>query len=246
TAQHSTAQHSTAQHSTASIIDLVLKKIYIFFFLPLIFLSTSLYAHSEVYNYPNVLLESLRLNHFERFTTSVAGDYLAIFSPKEYQLYQNDEFERPRLIAKAEEDLFAKLEQQKEPQVFSSVIHSRFGEYDFDKKAFDFQPLKNISASRIEKSSHIPILYALPREIIFSFSNKDIVNGIPMNEDEAKKFLQSRRSLGDGIRDRRVTLELDFKFISATSLSDLVAEIVGFKVLDDKNDVIYQYKGNTK
>ncbi|KGQ62160.1 DUF4852 domain-containing protein, partial [Gallibacterium anatis] len=231
------------QHSTASIIDLVLKKIYIFFFLPLIFLSTSLYAHSEVYNYPNVLLESLRLNHFERFTTSVAGDYLAIFSPKEYQLYQNDEFERPRLIAKAEEDLFAKLEQQKEPQVFSSVIHSRFGEYDFDKKAFDFQPLKNISASRIEASESI---YAFPKEIIFSFSNKDIVNGIPMNEDEAKKFLQSRRSLGDGIRDRRVTLELDFKFISATSLSDLVAEIVGFKVLDDKNDVIYQYKGNTK
>lgn len=105
------------------------------------------------------------------------------------------------------QDEFAKRKQQKEfadwakalsadqklPETVMVSMEAPFGEYDFDKGAFAFDPLQADTVFKVKPSRGKtvydcrPVHAEWPAEFNVSFANADAINGIPMAEEDAAK-----------------------------------------------------------
>ncbi|GJD61022.1 hypothetical protein MPEAHAMD_1162 [Methylobacterium frigidaeris] len=108
---------------------------------------------------------------------------------------------------------------------FELQLSVQFGEYNFEKKAFNFHPL---SASNVFASGRISLVFLNTRQF----------DGLPMDESQARAFVQ---------RNPSRTVAATVRFVPKEAIEDtnrIKASIVGIEVFSDsrRQNLIYVMK----
>ena len=178
--------------------------------------------------YQNMFLALMKLNPSFDYENSVAG-YMQVYRPTVWQRTHNDEFERRG----AEEETLQMMKKSAgsfnldDPIVIHTAI--QFGEYDFKQHQFALNPFSD--------ASFFPVNYCcvngLPNQIQLYFSNPDIINGLPMDDQAAKLFINRHKQYGNV--NRQLNADISVKLVSAKGDDQLVGEVVKVVLHDPMN-----------
>ncbi|MFZ7294645.1 DUF4852 domain-containing protein [Avibacterium avium] len=213
---------------------LVLLVIATFLFIPL-----STFAAVKKFNYDNILIESLRLNNITDFKP-LAEEWLLYSDKQTYHKYKNDEFEFQDKVEEAGKKLKTLVEKAPPSPEFTILVDTQFGEYDFEKNQFTYQPLMN-GHLYIDGGLITHYTKTLPRRINLYVSNPEVIDGIQMPKAEAKKFIQHRKDQFGNI-NRNVVLSVNIQFNSADGLDNLTGTVLSYTLKDKDNKIIYSKK----
>jgi len=181
-------------------------------------------GHAMEFNYKDLVLATIKLTPDYDYDTFV-DSYMQVFRPAVWEKSHNDEFE---LKSKRAETIDL---MKKAAAAFNMddpiVIHTNvdFGEYDFKEKKFALSPF---SGSTFFYDGYC--CTHLPNQIKVYFTNPDFVNGIPMETDAAKAFLQKHKT--NGYVNRRLDADINIKVKSLRTDSELDTEIVKVVIKD--------------
>lgn len=189
-------------------------------------------ARAYELTYQNMLLATIKLDpsyDYENFVES----YMQAFRPAVWQRSHNDEFEFNGKKAETL-DMMKKAAASfnlDEPLVIHTNI--QFGEYDFKKHEFALNPFSD--------TSFFPVGYCcntLPSQIRLFFENSEIINGLPMEEQAARSFLNLHKQYGNV--NRQLVADVSIRLKSLKSEGGVVGEIVKVVIRDpmNKNAVI--------
>lgn len=144
--------------------------------------------------------------------------YLSIAQRPKWDKYRNDEFELQSAIEQAYPILISEIEKYQSliGSSTSTNLRIEFGEYDFSKEAFPLKRMMRAESYISYSGSTIGSYYDGAR---LSFNNaKGNDEFLPMPKEQAKLFLQKRKSSGGSV-DRDLIAKYYFK-ISSSETSD--------------------------
>ncbi len=178
-----------------------------FWLFPLVLVLAATFARSAVaaeFSYPNMLLAYIKLSpDFDMKAHS--GDLLQVFAPQQWQQYQHDEFSLHDKEAANLQRVDGIVKAASPDQIYTIRTNADFGEYDFDAKKFALHPL----TSDIFFSQGRPCFCdGIPGQFRVFFDNTDVIDGLPMEADAAKHFLEKRKN--GGYVNRQIVMELTF------------------------------------
>ena len=178
--------------------------------------------------YQNMLTASMRLNPAFDYDNTVDA-YMQAFCPAVWQKYHDDEFERHTKEAETL-DIMKKASSSfnlNDPIVIHTGL--QFGEYDFKQHAFAMHPFSD--------SVFFPVNYCcvqgLPNQIKLFFSNPDLLDGLPMDDQTAKAFLDRHKQYGNV--NRQLNAEISVVLTSAKTDYELIGKITKIVVSDPMN-----------
>lgn len=175
------------------------------------------------FTYDSVLPVYLKLDS-TLMPEDIVDGYMETYRPEVWSKFRNDEFE---LEEKREETLKMmkdRIASADAGEAFTIQTQFEFGDYDFKNEKFDFRPLAD---GLFFKLAHC--CTSLPRSIKVSFLNADLIDGIAMPKDQAKTFLNSRKSSG-GYVDRSVLAKLSIVMKEVPARGDLKSEIQSVEI----------------
>ncbi|MGI6853573.1 DUF4852 domain-containing protein [Mesorhizobium sp. 1B3] len=178
------------------------------------------------FTYDSVLPVYLKLDS-TLMPEDIVDGYMETYRPEVWSKFRNDEFE---LEEKREETLRMMKDRIAAADASETfIIQSRFefGDYDFKNEKFDFRPFADGLFFKLDHCCT-----DLPRKIKVSFLNADLVDGIQMAKDEAKAFLNSRKSSG-GYVNRTVLAKLSIVMKEVPARGDLKSEIQSVEIYDN-------------
>lgn len=192
------------------------------------------------FSYTNALLATLKLTNLDVSSNEIEQDALKFFEYNVWQEFKNDEFELQDKVTQANSRLKDKLDKIKLPIIFDIRSRASFGEYNFDKQEFAFEPMPADSYGFVKMDNYRFLQYTkFPTEIRLFTTNNDEINGLPMEKEKAKKFLQQRKK--NGYPDRNVMLAFKVQLESADDLENLRGKILSYTVkTEDGKTIIYQ------
>lgn len=184
------------------------------------------------FNYDNVFIAYLKLNNSIK-PRNIADDYMKVYSEDVWDGMKGNEAQlknKRKETIKLIKDKVSDMDLEEE---FIITTNLKFGEYDFDRESFYFQPLT--------RQSYFPVLNykgGLPAQLNVFFDNTEIVDGIPMTKDVAKSFL-TRKKNSWGI-DREVAAVIKFNMIKSTKENELLGHIINVSLYEN-NKLINDY-----
>lgn len=195
-------------------------------------------AMAHEMNWDNLMLASAKLNpHFD-YEANVDA-YMSIYMPDTWNRVKNDEFELSGKRAEVVKIMKERIAEFSLDEDFSFLVALKFQDYDFEKEAFPVTKMEPDAYFGHQKGRP----GTFPFEYRVFFSNPHFFQDIQMPKDEAKEFLQSRKTT-DGKVNRLIVAEIRFR---ATRIKDtpdkLEAEIVGVTTYRDKErtKILQQY-----
>jgi len=166
----------------------------------------------------NVFLAYLKLAEPTSLTPYISI-YEERFAPK--VVGPQNEFSKVTTIGDAEKILAKNLQTFDATESFTIPVSASFGEYDFDKKVFDFRP---ITAATAFNSGDRPWKGSGDIQVVF-INTKDFY-GLPMNPAEAEIFVKKN--------GRSVAIDVEFVPVTALEGSEKIrAKIVKIDVYAD-------------
>lgn len=175
-------------------------------------------SNAADFTYNTVLPVYLKLDK-TLMPEDIVDGYMQTYRPEVWAKYQNDEFElddKRQETLKMMKNIIAAANPD---ETFTIQARFQFGEYNFSKEQFDFHPFAGGVFFPLDQCCS-----SLPRRIKVSFSNPDIVDGIPMKKAMAKQFLDSRKSSG-GYVNRDILAKVKIRMLSVPTRGELVAQI---------------------
>ncbi len=178
--------------------------------------------------YQNMLVAAMKLDPAFDYDNTVDG-YMQAFRPAVWQKYHDDEFQRHDKEAETLQLMKAAAANFNinDPIVIHTSL--QFGEYDFKSHQFALNPFSD--------GSFFPVNYCcaqgLPNQIKLFFSNPDIINGLAMDEQTAKNFLDQHKQYGSV--NRQLNAEISVKLASAKTDFELVGEVIRVVLHDPMN-----------
>ncbi len=147
-----------------------------------------------------MLLRKFKVMEIDYHDKSLLITYLKEFDPN-YNSYYNNEFEFGKKLNETQNKIENDIQNIDENKIFYKDFQSEFGEYDFTKKQFSFQPFSDVKEGEEEDGklySYTSIQYGGPNEsneLSCAVFLRDFyfVNGIAMKESVADEFLKSRK-----------------------------------------------------
>lgn len=133
-----------------------------------------------------------------------------------FKKYHNDEFEW--------EDQFAKLKNNFDKKINDAVLDKEytiatkidFGKYDSEKGGYIVEIADSTFFPLDQMSWRAPIKSIFYKKLALKLESLSSYNLIPMNKDDAKKFLDTRK-LSNGNVDRSVMILIKYKFADFNS-----------------------------
>ena len=170
-------------------------------------------------SYNAVLPVYLKLNKYlvpEEFVDS----YMKTYRSEIWERYKDDEFE---LDAKRQES-FALMKDwiasADTAEQFTIETSMDFGEYDFNSQKFSFTPLRNGTYFSVKQSGWTDF----PSEIKVFFENSSEIDGISMEKEKAKAFINSLRDDSGYVR-RDLKAKITFHLTDVRAVGEVVASI---------------------
>lgn len=176
--------------------------------------------------------------------------YLYGYQRSKYDRVKNDEFERDDAIKSAYK-IFVKKQKEYEGYIGENSIlnlNITFGEYNFKEMNF---PLATMTKSSFIRYNDDPYDNQCSGKLIFD--NTKIENAIlPMGKDEAKKFIQKRKSSSGSI-SRDLIAKYYYTIVSTETTMDetnysarphvrVIGHINKLEILDKKEKVLITYE----
>ena len=188
---------------------------------------TALPARAYDMTYQNLLIATMKLNpNFDY--DNIVDSYMQDFRPSVWERSHDDEFQRRGKEAETL-DMMKKSAASfdlNDPIVLHTSI--QFGEYDFKTHQFALDPF---SASSFFPVGHC--CNSLPGQIRLFFSNPELIDGLPMNEDAAQAFLDQHKRFGNV--DRSLEVEISVRLTSVKGDSEVIGEITKVVLRDPMN-----------
>lgn len=190
-------------------------------------LAPAMQAQAYDMTYQNLLIATMKLDAGFDYENYVDA-YMQAFRPSVWQRVHDDEFERHGKQAETLEMMKREAASfdLKDPVVIHTTIE--FGEYDFKTHRFALDPFS--------ASSFFPVNYCcngLPGQIRLYFSNPDVLDGLPMSEDAAQRFLDLHKQYGNV--NRSIEAEISVRLRSAKADNELVGDITRIVLHDPMN-----------
>ena len=184
-------------------------------------------AWSYDFTYQNLLTASMKLNpNFDY--ENIVDSYMQAFRPAIWQRSHDDEFERHGKEVETLDMMKKSAESFNLDEPISIRTNIQFGEYDFKKHEFALDPFTEVTFFQQNYCCN-----NLPRQIRLFFSNPDIIDGLPMDDQAARNFLQHRKQYGNV--NRQLVAELSVKLESVKSDGSLVGIIRKAVIHDPMN-----------
>lgn len=203
-----------------------------------VILTVSQKAYCLDLTYYNCLVAFIKMTNETQYPTLV-DDWMKEFRPQIWDQYHEDQFNLDAQRTEMKSVISKALNSYNTSEPFDINLGERIGPYDFTDEVFDLHPFsKNTSFSISRKHGS----YSLPDRFKISFANPDILNGLPMKKEEAKKFLESRKHSYGGGYDEEIAISVKAIPIKANQNHEIVLKIVELSILDPrrKNKVIFQ------
>jgi hypothetical protein len=154
-------------------------------------------AYAAEFTYDSVLPIYLKLDA-SLMPEDIVDSYMEKYRPEVWKKYRHDEFELEEKRVETLGLMKDVISAANTDEVFKIQTRMDFGDYNFDNQKFDFRPFNDGLFFPLDNCCN-----DLPSKIRVSFTNTNIVDGIPMSKDQAKAFLNARKSSG-GYIDRTV------------------------------------------
>ena len=182
-------------------------------------------AQAYEFQYDDLLFAYMKL--YPNFDyDSYVDDYMQLYRNPVWTRSHSDEFEMQKArdeTLKIMKDNGAKF---KTDEPFHLTTQANFGEYDFKAGKFDMNPLGIDTVFTSNPNCCVQNLKAMK----VSFSNPDVISGLPMSADDAKTFLEHHKS--GGMVNRSLNVNLSFVVKEAKEDNEMLAEIVKYTVTD--------------
>lgn len=190
-------------------------------------------AMAHEFSWNDLMLAAIKVNpHFD-YESNVES-YMQIYMPDVWNRVKNDEFELHDKKAEAIKIMKERVEAFSLEEDFSIFVGIDFQDYDFEKNVFPVVKMNPNMFFRAHNVRH----GSFPFEYKVFFSNPQFFQDIQMSKDEAKGFVQSRKS-SNGQVDRTLATELRFRVTKLKNTRDeLEAVIVGITTYRDKQQTI--------
>lgn len=199
--------------------------------------STSLLAHD--FEWKTLAIASLKLRNQLDYEANV-DSFMEAFRPDVWNKYHDDEFE---MVPKRKETIEMMKQLVNSFSLQESFIvrtTTRLKNYDFESKKF---PIDGWDESNYFYETEYQN-GSFPRIFRVFMSNTEVFSGIPLNEQQAKEFIQSRKDRFGDI-DRTVHMTISLKIVKQNiEPGDMVAEITKYRIYADNNHkkLIYEYE----
>ena len=208
----------------------------------LLMMLVSLSAQSHPVSYNDLLLAAIKLDPHFSYEANV-DSYMQRFRNDVWNRYRNDEFslqDKRDETLKIMKDVIENFDIDK---VYEINTDFSVGDYNFENNEF---PLNAIgSTSYFSWREGYPSSQNFPGTFRVYFNNTEVFENIAMEREEARTFIDSRRSSGGHI-NRSVSATFSFKISEPRGgRGELNAEIVGYKIYDgtlnNRGRVIAEY-----
>jgi|AntDeeMinimDraft_4_1070355.scaffolds.fasta_scaffold08230_1 hypothetical protein len=198
-------------------------------------------ALGHEFNWTNLMLTSAKLQPAFDYEANV-DSYMYIYRNDVWDRYRNDEFELQDKRDETQEIMKSRIASFDVGESFVINTSFNFGEYDFSNEMF---PVESIGESayfnqRRYNSKSFPSTYRV------FFDNPGMIGDLKMNKEQAKSFLNSRKS-SYGSVDRSINVKMEFVIIETkTNPKDLVAQFTKVTFYKDSNrtGVLETFKSN--
>lgn len=181
-------------------------------------------AAAAPFEYPDALGSYLRFSPDFDFEAA-ADDYLRCERPAVWRAVSADEFKLTAARADAIKAMRAAAARAEADGTFILVSSANFGDYDPKGQRFSFRPLSVATFYSVVAPAPCGTGF-LPPKIDLFFDNPEFVDGLPMEPDAAKAFLERRKS------DRSVQVTLTVKVTGTRGDGQLDGKIVKAEVVD--------------
>ena len=199
---------------------------------------------SHQFNWDNILLGAIALNSkFSYSDQKLIKSYMQIYKPQQFDILDKNEFSHDRLLQEASDEILTKVQPFKISKKFTLFAGFQLGSYNFQKKAFNFQPFKENSFLMVQSKYDND----LPKKFQISFMNFFKINSLPMNQKNAsilvdnliKQDRNNRTIYGDLQFSLIMLKENDFTY----PMTEIIAEITDITLYSDgnKTDLILSY-----
>ncbi len=185
-------------------------------------------VYANEFNYHDMLITYVLISKDDACTKLVT-DWMKEFRPEIWNQFQHDEFALKAKEGETTKIIAKDLQSYKINDPVTIHTEVQFGEFDFDKHAFELHPFTESHYFSVNRS----YFNGLPQTLKISFSNPDILDGLPMADDKAQAFLNSRKS--GGFVDRRLTAAIKIKPEAASGDYQMTFSIQEVKIMDPRN-----------
>lgn len=182
-------------------------------------------AAAAEFNYDAVLPVYLKLDR-TLLPEDIVDGYMEKYRPEVWQKYRYDEFELEEKRAETLKMMKEIISSTSIGNLFTIQTRFEFGDYNFESQKFDFQPFSGGLYFALDSCCT-----SLPRRIQVSFVNPGIVDGIAMPKDEARNFLNARKSSGGHV-DRSVLAKVNIVLKDVPTRGELKSEIQSVHLYD--------------
>lgn len=158
----------------------------------------------------------LMLKHKGGGVEQYIDEYVYRFNNKNYNSFQEDEFEFAKTIA----DLKATVGGSPNDGEFYVTYTSQFGKYNFENSEFEFNPLSDETYLEIVNYLFAPRLKT-NTSISLKFYNGTEINSLPMPYDNANFLIKMRKDKRTGDVDRKIHLKIYFNLAEYSEFSDV-------------------------
>jgi len=194
----------------------------------------SITTHAHEFNWDNLMLAHSQLN--PAFDYEVAVDtYMKLYRFPVWQKYKNDEFELEEKRQQTIELMQQRIESFDLNEEFTLRTSVEFEQYDFKTEEF---PLTQLSGNSYFYNSNNRVdSYAFARVYQVYFKNTDIFGNLEMQKEDAKNFVQSKKTPTGRIK-RALPMEIKFVIVERNGNDDLNAVITEINVFDADNTTL--------
>ena len=170
--------------------------------LPVLLISINAYSQYNKMSYNEMLLQKFKAKGTDYHDKSLLKQYLKKFDAN-YNNYYTNEFEFGKKLNETQNKIEHSIQNIDENKVYYLDFQREFGEYDFTKKQFSFQPFSKVEEAEKGNSYYYTSITGNKdnetEDMSCSVFLRDFsfVNGIAIDENSADNFLKTKKYKND-------------------------------------------------
>lgn len=180
-------------------------------------------ATAAEFNYRNALVAYIVLSG-DRSLAAPVDEWMQQFRPEVWARYGRDEFQLDARRAEMRRQIDSDLASFSTSEPFVITTGATFGEYDFNRSVFEFNPLSENQYFSVTGGGR----GGLPRELQLYLANPEFVDGLKIPVAQAPQFLQAHPA-------RQVQIVIRARPTSVPGERQILATIEAVTVRDPTN-----------